>query len=613
MAGLEQVSQGQPSPDGVAANGMVSPPEVEEQQSPASAVDSDSGGLSFPSSSPAPPQDQQEAPAVPPGFEDTLLGLSLLSPRPLGGGAWDIDFVLFHITPSTLPVFSKLWTVGGSSVRGHKSPFPQGLEICNQAPFTLRVVLEGNAPDGAYAHWGLQLISCLWEAGLTCQPTLVPPNSLASAAKALAREPRCCSARVLARALQHPTLGHYRLYLCKYGLKVPALDFFNECIAPALDCMNAELGEEEALRRYSSWEMDWATQSPLRGAIVLVKPPFARNLPWVAGAHGVGGYPMFGRWGGGFGGVTLTADSRRNLLGMQFVKKANVYPGGFVHTMKGMGLPPTSIPPGQSTRWLLGMRAKLESVLAGLADRDPRYLTGCRVEFRTHGFLTTWPALEAWLEGLLAEVMPCLTFLELPVATALRGVEGALNSAKNAGLFAMGHEVAGEPMARWRKHDFYRLLQCMGLVHKTTYRTALLADMANKPWGPPDGVVVPRQADLPRDPSMPLGLIIVPIPHGMVAARVQRLGFDKADLIDWPLLASHLQRPDLAATFEEVARLTKWRRHPRGRGPGGMPHFTATPSVGKGTLGPLGTHLALAVVNLVSAGQHMSVQKLPGL
>jgi hypothetical protein len=133
----------------------------------------------------------------------TLSQLSAALNQPLGVG-WDVDYIQLEITPAAIPIFSQYWNLGGSSSRGPHNPFPEGLELCTTAPFTLRAVVDCEDKDTALAAFGKDLIDVLHQISPTCQPTLIQPSTLTSAAKALAREPRMVGGIDLAKALQHP-------------------------------------------------------------------------------------------------------------------------------------------------------------------------------------------------------------------------------------------------------------------------------------------------------------------------------------------------------------------------------------------------------------------------
>ena len=68
--------------------------------------------------------------------------------------------------------------------------------------------------------------------------------------------------------------------------------------------------------------------------------------------------------------------------------------------------------------------------------------------------------------------------------------------------------------------------------------------------------------------------------------------------------------PWRATVLEEVASRTRWRRAAMGRASARtFCQLTANKLVGKGVVGPLGDHLALATINLVASGAHTDVQR----
>lgn len=240
-------------------------------------------------------------------FGQPLSNLVEQATHPLRG--WDVDFIIVEISPASIPCFSPWWTVGGSakrSVSGNRvDPFPEGLEVANE-PFTLRAQPPEGLTQEQVAAWGNRLLQILKQQSPTGNPCLVPPLDIEVAAKQLSVDARMCSGTALARALGHPSLRGFKLFVARYGMKVAAQDFFENHLMPAMDAMADEIGEEEAMERFHNMTVDWATQSPLSGRVLLLAPlpQAAKQLSWPAKFFS---YPMFGRVAGGAGGLTIVS------------------------------------------------------------------------------------------------------------------------------------------------------------------------------------------------------------------------------------------------------------------------------------------------------------------
>ena len=94
------------------------------------------------------------------------------------GEGWDVDFLTLEVIPQCIPIFSPWWNVGGKAYRLPRDPFPSGLELVANDPFTLRVQLPGSPSDAQVAAWGKLLLELLKLNSPTFNPTLIaPPNT----------------------------------------------------------------------------------------------------------------------------------------------------------------------------------------------------------------------------------------------------------------------------------------------------------------------------------------------------------------------------------------------------------------------------------------------------
>ena len=552
------------------------------------------------------------------GEDEAAWGCSLRalvegSPNPLRG--WDVDFLLLEVSPSAIPFFAPWWTLGGSTKRvvsgGRPDPFPEGMELANE-PFTLRAVPPEGQSAQQVADWGKELLAVLKQQSPTGNPSMVPPLDLAAAAKQLAVESRMCSGIALARALSHPTLSGVALFIGRYGMKVDAPAFFNDHLMPALNAMADEVGDEVAMERFSKMTVDWATQAPLSGRVVLVKPlPGATHqLGWPAKIFS---YPMFGRPAGGAGGVNIVTKPHDAPPEQQQVVKVNIYAAGWTHNLKGAGLPQLVVPPHATNGWLIKQRPKLQSLLVALQHIRPIFLGGLRVEVRTNGSIPTWPSLQRWLQDVVQISLGTCAGRELDPLILIGNAQAALDSATAAGVFSCHAADASRQVTPWRKHAYYRLLHLFGIVNARTAKSALAAEMAGRAWGNPAHVAVldPHTGALHVNPNLPPGLPHIPCPNTREASAsvVSRIGMTLAMDLPWNIVCTALHlSPHDAQVFSTVARTTKWRRFPQGRSRGMPMQFTATTLQGGGMIGPLGDNLMLATINLVALGQHRNVQ-----
>jgi hypothetical protein len=249
------------------------------------------------------------------------------------------------------------------------------------------------------------------------------------------------------------------------------------------------------------------------------------------------------------------------------------------------------------------------------------FLSGTRLEIRTNGAIIAWPLLRPWLLDLLMKIMSKCQLADAEVHDMYSHVCHALGSASSAGLFSHTLEEGQKTLPVWKKHSYYRLLQVMGIMSHATCRPAMLADMQGKPWGDPGmcpsdpaGASVAQDGPaLAFNPSLPDGVFKVFLPTSSTSLQVSRLGMTHWAAIDWGLAVRSVGRPDLLDLVVNVARLTKWRRCPGGRGASKRqhPNFTASKLEGQGMVGALGDHLALAALNLVAIGLHTAVKCWP--
>jgi hypothetical protein len=143
----------------------------------------------------------------------------------------------------------------------------------------------------------------------------------------------------------------------------------------------------------------------------------------------------------------------------------------------------------------------------------------------------------------------------------------------------------------------------MGLAHKWSARQSMMSERAASPWCPVgvDPIVDPVVQELPPMPWV----VITP---EMAPVQIQRLGLTHHAAFNWPAMAAYLGDPLLEGALEDACVHTKWRRAPS-RIPGQAAQFTAN-KLGRGTTGPLGSHLGEAVLALVSQGLHLAVVRL---
>ena len=531
---------------------------------------------------------------------------------------WDVDFILLEVSPTAIPHFAPWWTLGGSAKRGapggRPDPFPAGLELANE-PFTLRAQPPEGTTDPQVAAWGKQLLDILKLEAPTGNPTLVPPGAPEVAAKQLALEPRMVGATALARALQHPSLPVYKLFVARYGMKVDAQEFFENHLLEAITSMAEEVGEGTAMARFHNMVVDWATQSTLNGRVLLLspKPGYRTLLSWPAKMFS---YPMFGRMAAGSGGVTLTARPIENPVGMQAVTKVNLYAAGWAHHMKGAGLPPIAVPAQATNAWVMRQRPKLQSIITTLQGIRSEFLGGLRIEVRTNGAIPTWPELQGWLQGVVDEAMSTCLAGEVDPRSLIINAQAGLDNATASGVFSSTPVEAPRQLAPWRRAAYYRLLHLIGIVNPKTAKSSLSADLAGRPWGNPsltDAASPGTVGVLHVNPVLPPGLPRIPCPstREASASAVARIGTSLGSNLPWPAICAALHlRPDDAAVFSTVVQRTKWRRFPMGRSRAGLGQFTATALQGGRMVGPLGDHLILATINLVAMGLHDQVQRL---
>jgi hypothetical protein len=171
-------------------------------------------------------------------------------------------------------------------------------------------------------------------------------------------------------------------------MKFIAKEFFNMHLQPAFSYMELEVGTEEALYRFAHMKLDLATQSSLSGHVVCVKPNGIQHMPFAIRRYGVTQYPMFGKLASGFGGCNVVAQPGNIAPGLQVLHHINVYPGGWVHHLKGGCMPLSMVANNLTMGWLSRQRGKLQHMLLLLGQIHQTKLGGCRVEVRTNGAIT---------------------------------------------------------------------------------------------------------------------------------------------------------------------------------------------------------------------------------
>ena len=303
-----------------------------------------------------------------------LADLNVRSTAPVGQH-WDIDFLVFRISPSCLPLFASFWELGGISSSFRKGAFPDGLEIAAH-PFTLRVDCSARVSQLDNASFAHQLLDALIATSATDNPTLARPlPGAASRNLKLAMQPRMVTATHLAQALLRvapPT--SYTLYICKYGFKVDAEEFFDRPLMRCHAILEQELGQSITQSCWDSIILDFATEGLPQILSLVFLNGAAETLSWVH-LPSTTAFSLFGCLGRGFGGVTFAGNRNSH------VRKVSVYPSGWVHYMKGFSFP--RFPPAAATnKWIAGQKNVLESIAINMASARPHRLGGLRFEFR---------------------------------------------------------------------------------------------------------------------------------------------------------------------------------------------------------------------------------------
>ena len=62
--------------------------------------------------------------------------------------------------------------------------------------------------------------------------------------------------------------------------------------------------------------------------------------------------------------------------------KVQVYPGGWVHSLKAFGLSPTKAPNGAKENWIVKQMWKLSATIHYLLENIPHNVGGIRIDFR---------------------------------------------------------------------------------------------------------------------------------------------------------------------------------------------------------------------------------------
>ena len=213
-------------------------------------------------------------------------------------------------------------------------------------------------------------------------------------------------------------------------------------------------------------------------------------------------------------------------VGEQVVHKVTLYPAGWVHTLKVVGLPPLFVPAAATNQWIGKQLATLNSVVNALTRQEPQFLGGIRVEVRTNGGFTTWPSLHDWLTSVLGHVMLRFTARLIPTQSLIQASTAALASAHAA-------HVAGSPAGSlasqcpaWKRKSFYRLLQCMGIMNAGAAKMAYHADVNQLPWGDPSALAVPTPLARPltTNPFLSSAITRVYIPSTALPAGIAKIG-----------------------------------------------------------------------------------------
>ena len=169
---------------------------------------------------------------------------------------WDVDYVVLPLLPKSLSLFADLWNLGGSCVKGEGSDFPPGLEVAS-FPYVLRAIpfdddcrtwAASNIHFFSWPH--VSIVTLFWFSGLLfffgCEhcrilcdvfhqcmaqsilmhPVLVPPRGHQKEfhLALYSRQIFISTLVALLEAVQevHP----FTLYLCVYGCKFPAREFW---------------------------------------------------------------------------------------------------------------------------------------------------------------------------------------------------------------------------------------------------------------------------------------------------------------------------------------------------------------------------------------------------
>lgn len=262
-------------------------------------------------------------------------------------------------------------------------------------------------------------------------------------------------------------------------------------------------------------------------------------------------------------------------------------------------------------------------------------LGGARFEFRVLGFEPLAPLLQMQVLPALALLSSNLHYKLCPQPTILATFEASFQECDGLGLFSQANGFA----PAWKRLAYHRLLALLGFTHPVWSRTANNADLADLPWGPgglevdpatlpgatmpppphvveeppfqdEGGQVVYSQGNGP-DPSTIELPPDIPIIRFLAEGRVGPAELELVPLEMWTALATHFATPHLDRVWHDVAMHTSWRKWPRGRGRPPFFSWAATPlgSWG-GAVGPLGTHLVVAVLTLVYKGAHHAVKRV---
>eukprot|EP00435_Cladocopium_sp_Y103_P001598 s3537_g1.t1 len=494
-----------------------------------------------------------EEPNMPPS---TPMLSELIPEDALGDRFWDIDFLILPLLHHSLALFADFWMLGGSPIRG-TSDFPEGLELATY-PYTLRALpVDGDC----------RMLLC------TCSfPNIV----------------RSCMIETLVALLdaafaQNP----FTLYMCGYGQKFPAKDFFEDrqlgkhsrceaglcvvscCLLVHPSMCSQQLRISQAIKDIQVSSLlpdvkakyldhvviDFGWQHNLSGKPVVAWPLGTMGteepLTWMKLTK-ADCYSAFGKLGKGMGGYTIKAKDQNHgpPVGMSILQ-AKAYFGACFHFLKAQGMPPLTV-----NKSALEQQNNVEAML--------KYSKG----------------------------------LELEPSAILDHVEKGIQAAIDAGVFTCPGSNLQQQVPAWKKNSYQRVLHRFGLANRFAHWHCYTSDRDDLTWGPANRPVQPQGNMLNANIPLPEGIPIIRAQGN--ADAIRSLGQRHCSSIDWVALATAAGDPTAADLLKDACYYTMWRRA-LGRYAGGHCPFTATGAGNAGgVLPPLGTDLATATLNLVA-------------